>query len=176
MAPIFLVLSCNNSARVASESRDSTSSMTQKNLEANNVISNAFETGDVSKIDNAVASDFVDHSDRGDIRGTDSLKAMVTMIHNNMKDMKMETIKDMADGDYVFSWMRFSGNSNGSMGMPAGPYDMQAVEVSKFKDGKATEHWEFMDIRDVTKMMKQMQNMGNRQTMPPMDTTKMKKK
>ena len=65
--------------------------------------------------------------------------------------------------------MRFTGTSDGSMGMPKGPYDMKAVEVEKFKDGKAIEHWEFMDPAE---MMKNdgpsAENMDNKM----MDTTK----
>jgi hypothetical protein len=52
-----------------------------------------------------------------------------------------------------------------SMGMPAGTnVDMSPIEVSKFKDGKATEHWTFMQPAE---MMKMMPAMGNK-----MDTTK----
>jgi hypothetical protein len=37
----------------------------------------------------------------------------------------------------------------------AGPYDMNGIEVVRFKDGKAVEHWAFMDARDMMKMMPQ---------------------
>ena len=40
------------------------------------------------------------------------------------------------------------------MGVPPGSkYDMNAMEVSKFKDGKAVEHWTFMQPREMMKMM-----------------------
>ena len=77
----------------------------------------------------------------------------------------LEIIKELADDEYVFSWMRFTGSSDGSMGMPAGPYDMKSIEVVRFKDGKAVEHWGFMEPREMMKMMQQM---------PAMDTTKKK--
>ena len=75
------------------------------------------------------------------------------MWHGASKDAKAEIIKELADDDYVFSWMRFTGSSDGSMGMPAGPYDMTSIEVVKFKDGKAVEHWGFMEPREMMKMM-----------------------
>ena len=75
------------------------------------------------------------------------------MTHKEFPDMKMEVIKEMADDDYVFSWMRYTGTSDGSMGMPKGPYDMTAIEVVKFKDGLAIEHWGFMEPREMMKMM-----------------------
>jgi predicted SnoaL-like aldol condensation-catalyzing enzyme len=93
----------------------------------------------------------------------DSLKAMIRMVKSTNEDMKMEIIKELADDDYVFSWMRFTGTSSGAM-MPAGPYDMKAIQAVRFRDGKAVEHWEFMEMRDMMKMMQQM----------PMDTTKKK--
>lgn len=76
----------------------------------------------------------------------------------------MELIKELADDEYVFSLMRFTGTSDGAM-MPAGPYDMQALQVVRFKDGKAVEHWEYMEPREMMKMMPPQ---------PAMDTTQKK--
>jgi predicted ester cyclase len=89
----------------------------------------------------------------GDI-GRDSLKIMIIANHAVMKDTKMEVIKQVADEEYVFSRMRISGTSDGSLpGMAKGPYNMTAVEVIRFENGKAIEHWEYMDPLDVMKMM-----------------------
>ncbi len=145
-------------------------SITQKNLDASHVVSNAFGTGDVSGIDSAVSSDFVDHTDRGDMN-RDSLKSMIKMVHATNKDMKMETIKELADSEYVFSLMHFTGTGDGTM-MPAGPYDMHAIEVVKFKDGKAVEHWEYMEAGEMMKMMEKMH--GTNQKMNKPDSSKKK--
>ena len=41
--------------------------------------------------------------------------------------------------------MRWTGTTTVAMdGMPAGPVDMNGVEVVRFKGGKAVEHWAFM--------------------------------
>jgi predicted SnoaL-like aldol condensation-catalyzing enzyme len=159
---LCICISCNNEKTEAKGS-----AAAQKNLDVSHIVNKAFETGDVSAIDSAVASDFVGHSERGDMN-RDSLKAMITMMHATNKDMKMEMIKELADDDYVMSWMRFTGTSDGSMGMAKGPYDMQAMEVEKLKDGKIVEHWEFMTMQEMMKMMQQpgMDKM--------MDTTKKK--
>jgi predicted SnoaL-like aldol condensation-catalyzing enzyme len=167
---LFICASCNTDTTTTSDNNDN--AQEQKNLAASDVISKAFQTGDVAGIDSVVSDDFIDHTDRGDMKGRDSLKAMVKFIHSNFKDMKSEKIRDVADGDYVYSWMRYTGTSDGSMGMPKGPYDMSAIELAKFKDGKAVEHWSFMDMQDMMKMMPQQPNMNN---MNNMDTTKMKK-
>ncbi|MFC0774852.1 ester cyclase [Terrimonas alba] len=157
-------MSCNNKAGDDKMGAGKMSDQAEKNIAASHVVSDAFQTGDISKIDSVVASDFVDHTERGDM-GRDSLKAMIKVMHATNKDMKMEIIKDLADDEYVFSWMRFTGTSDGSMGMPAGPYDMRSIEVVRFKDGKAVEHWGFMEPREMMKWMQQM---------PAMDTMKKK--
>lgn len=138
---------------MSSDKKDNTSNpMTEKNLAAAHAVDNAFATGNTGALDSVIADNFVDHTDRGDKMGRDSLKAMIMWMRSDSKDMKMETIKELADNDYVMSYNRYSGTSSGGMGKP-GHYDMQAVEVVKFKDGKAVEHWGFMSMTDVMKMM-----------------------
>ncbi|MBD0331099.1 MAG: ester cyclase [Chitinophagaceae bacterium] len=149
-------MSCNNNG-----TSNTDDSQAQKNIKASDVVAKAFETGDVSGIDSVVAEDFVDHTDQGDKKGRDSLKAMVNFVHSNFKDMKMEKVHELADGDYVYTRMRYTGTSDGTMGMPKGPYDMHAIEVTKFRNGKAVEHWAFMDMQSMAKMMTQQPNMNN---------------
>ncbi len=132
----------------------------QKNLQASHAITDAFKTGNVAAVDSFVADDYVDHTDQGDKRGKDSLKAMITFVHNNFTDMKMETLRELADDEYVFEWVRYSGNSNGAAGMPVGPYDWHGMEIIKFRDGKAIEHWAYVDPQEMMKWMGQMQQ-GN---------------
>ncbi|HET6994965.1 MAG TPA: ester cyclase [Chitinophagaceae bacterium] len=159
----FVLVSCGND-KTASEGSSSSSekkdnSMVEKNLAATRTVTKAFETGDVSMIDSVVASDFVDHTERGD-KNRDSLKAMIVASYADSKDSKTEVLKELADNDYVFSWLRFTGTTSGKMGMPAGPYDMNAIELVKFKNGMAVEHWSFMQPKDMMKMMAQMGQMG----------------
>ena len=77
---------------------------------------NAFQTGDASGLDSVIADDFIDHTDRGDKKGKDSLKAMVKFVHDNFKDMKTEKVRDVADGDYVYSWVNYSGTTRWQYG------------------------------------------------------------
>lgn len=147
-ATICFLTACNEKAATTEGMSDAA----RKNLDAFRAVDTAFQTGDLSRIDSVVASDFVDHTPKGDM-GRDSLKAMITMM-KNAGTMKSETKKVFADDDYVMAWMRWTGTSDGSLpDMPAGPYDMSGVEVVRFKDGKAVEHWAFMDARDLMKMM-----------------------
>ncbi|MEP7277970.1 MAG: nuclear transport factor 2 family protein [Bacteroidota bacterium] len=154
---LFMV-SCNSDSKPAVTDNPAgvgaVSSLAQKNLEAVHVVTKAFETGDVSGIDSVVASDFVDHTDKGE-GNRDSLKAMIKAAYATNKNMKMEIVKEVADDNYAFSLMRYSGTGDG-VSMPAGPYDMHMIEVVKFSNGKAVEHWAYMEMGEVTKMMQKM--------------------
>jgi predicted SnoaL-like aldol condensation-catalyzing enzyme len=165
-AVLCFLISCNNEKTETKES-----SAAQKNLDATHVVMKAFETGDISMIDSVISSDFVDHTDMGD-KNRDSLKAMITTMHSKMPDMKFEPIKELADDDYAMSWSRYTGTSDGSMGIPKGPMKMTAIDVVKFKDGKATEHWEFRDMQEMMKMMGSQPGMQNMMMDHKMDTTK----
>lgn len=147
--------SCKNEKSTETTETKEQSSLAKKNLDATHVVTRAFETGETNMIDSVVASDFVDHTDRGD-HNRDSLKAMITAWKADSKDAKTEIIKELADDEYVFSWLRFTGTSGGTIpGMPAGPYNMTSIEVVRFKDGKAVEHWGFMEPREMMKFMSQ---------------------
>ncbi|MEO8412004.1 MAG: ester cyclase [Ginsengibacter sp.] len=161
---VLLCISCNNNplSMTGDTGKDST---VQKNLEAFDAVIQTFQTGDASKIDNVVAADFVDHTESGD-KGRDSLKAEIVMMHDKFPNMKTEVINETAGDDYVYGWMRYSGTSDGGMGMPKGPFNMTGIELVKFKDGKATEHWYFMQPQDMMNMM------GPQPGMEPKDSTK----
>lgn len=148
---ICICTSCDSNKPVTADNGNQ--EMEQKNLAAFETVGKAFETGDVSGIDSTVADDFIDHTDKGDVKGKDSLKSMITHMHTSFPDMKTTTKNTAASGDYVYGWMSYSGTSDGSMGMPKGPYDMTAIELVKFNNGKATEHWSFMQPADMMKMM-----------------------
>ncbi len=130
------------------------SSTANKNLAAYYVVENAFKTGDTHEIDRVVASDFVDHTERGGMN-RDSLKAMITWMHNAYPDMKSEKIRDLADDEYVMALRHYAGTSSGEPGMPpkGEKYTMKSIEVVRFKEGKAVEHWAFIEMADMLKMM-----------------------
>jgi len=158
---LFFAMACNNASSDISESKKSNPAA-EKNLASQRIVTDAFQSGDASKIDSAVASDFVGHSEHGDM-GRDSLKAMISVMKKQYPDLKMDVLKEVGDDEYVFTLIRMSGTSNGQMGMPAGPYDFHSLEVSKFKDGKAVEHWSYMQPKEMMAMMA-----------PHTDTTKKK--
>lgn len=120
----------------------------KKNLEVNQAITKAYEDGDFSKMKDYIAADAIDHGgETGDVKGLDSIVAQMKRYHEMMPDMKGETVREMADDEYVMTWAKMTGTMNGK------PITMTSVDVSKFKDGKAVEHWVYMDPRDMAQMM-----------------------
>ena len=162
---ICFITACNNSGEksatadttaASSSTSSSTTSTGDKNIATIHAINDAIVSGEVGKFDQYIAADGVDHSDHGDVKGLDSIKANLKRFHDEYKDMKLEALQDASNGDYVFSLTRFTGtNTVPSMGAPAGTkFDMTAVEVAKFNsDGKVTDHWEYVSMADAMKMM-----------------------
>lgn len=135
------------------------SAKAKKNLEVNTAIMKAYEAGDFTKMGDYIAADAVDHGgEKGDVKGLENIIAEMKRYREMMKDTKMEMVKEMADDEYVMTWAKFSGTLTvDGMGMKAGDKtSMTSIDVSKFKDGKAVEHWIFMDGTEVSKMMQAM--------------------
>ncbi len=164
---LCFAISCNNDKKGGGMSDKA-----KKNLDGNAAINKAVESGDLSKLGDYIADDAVDHSDQGDVKGLAAIKEELAKYSQQAENMKAETIKEFADDDNVIAWYNYSGTMKiDQMGMKKGDsYKMMGVEVSKWKDGKATEHWTFMLPADMAKMM------GGGQNSNPMmgDTTKPK--
>jgi predicted SnoaL-like aldol condensation-catalyzing enzyme len=152
-AGFCLLVSCNSK-----NSGGGMSDAAKKNLEADHAITTMFESGDFSKLGDYIDSNGVDHASmKGDVKGLESIRAEMQEMGKMTSNMKSEVVKELADDDYVMSWKKESGKMNADgMGMKAGDsYSWDIIEVSKFKGGKATEHWSFMSVNDVMKMMPQ---------------------
>jgi predicted ester cyclase len=143
------LIACNSDAGGMSDTA-------KKNKEVNDAITKAYESGDFSKMGDYIAVDAVDHGgSTGEIKGLDNIVADMKKYHEQMPDMKMETMRTMADDEYVMTWGKMSGTvKTDGMGMKAGQkMEMTSVDVAKFKDGKAVEHWIYMDPNEMMKMM-----------------------
>ncbi|MBD0851842.1 nuclear transport factor 2 family protein [Maribacter arenosus] len=114
-------------------------SVQQINGEADTVLMDVFKSGDVDKLDKIVADDFVNHSREGQV-GLDSLKLSIKGFHLNMKNLKMEVITKMANDDYVSNWVRFTGGNPTVL--------IEGIEVTRYYDGLAKEHWFFPGLQD----------------------------
>jgi predicted SnoaL-like aldol condensation-catalyzing enzyme len=142
------LIACNNSANSGNDNNISTSRDIFKGIEA----------GDTTKL-SSIAADAVDHAGPyGDVTGADSIKGMLAQIHNHIKDLKIEILNDATSGDYVYVWNKWTGTAlDSSMGFsPNQPFNTSGVDIIKFRDGKAVEHWGFVDQKDVIAMRAQM--------------------
>ena len=146
------------------------SAAAKKNLDAMHGVQKCFDTKDFSKLGDYIAEDAVDHAGpNGDIKGLTNLKAEFEKMAAWSEGDKTEIIKELADDDYVMSWCRYTGTAKtADMGKkPGDKVDMTALEVAKFKDGKAVEHWTMMEPKECMKMMASMPPMPS-----AMDSTK----
>jgi hypothetical protein len=149
--------STDTTAASSSASNTTSSSTGDKNIATVHAINDAISSGDVGKLDQYIATDGIDHSgDHGVVKGLDSIKAELANMHDTYKGLKLESVQDAANNEYVFSLTKFTGtNTVASMGAPAGThFDMTSVNVAKFgSDGKVTDHWIYMSMDDAMKMM-----------------------
>ena len=157
-----VILSCFITCTNNSAHEDGASEKAKKNLENTKAVIGLFEKNDFSKAGDYIAADAVDHSGpMGEIKGLDSLKAMFAKMTTTMSNVKNEIVKGISDDDYSMVWVRQTWTQKTDdpmMGMKAGQNgDMQTVEVCKHgADGKITDHWGFMSMADMMKMMPQM--------------------
>lgn len=139
-AGTFLLFSCSGGGGLSAKAK--------KNKEVNAAIMKAYESGDFSKMGDYLAADAVDHGgETGDVKGLENIVAEMKKYRAMMPDMKSTIIHEMADDEYVTTWASFTGTMNGKK------TTMTSVDISKFKDGKAVEHWVFMDPKELAAMM-----------------------
>jgi len=132
------------------------SSTAQKNLTSARAVVKMFEAGDYSKAGDYIATDAVDHAGmQGDIKGLDGIKANFNQMSTMMGNFKNEVVRELADDEYVFQWLKETSTAKtDAMGMKAGQtMTMNAIEVSRFSNGKIIEHWSFVNWNDAMKMM-----------------------
>ncbi len=151
IALLFTAISCNE----APKSESSTTAPSHKDHVM--MVYAGIESGDMSKMDEICAADIVDHMDRGDVKGVDSIKKVLGDIHNHFSNLKFEAIAEAtsASGDYNFTLVRMTGTTkDAGMGMPANTaVDRTNVDVVKWVNGKAVEHWGFASEQEMMKMM-----------------------
>ena len=158
------IISCNNSGTSATTaSENSTDSNAAKYKQINREILNGIETGDSSKF-SGIADDAVDHmGPTGQaVKGGDNIRKMLLGMHSHVKDLKFDIKDEAVNGDNLYTWATMTGTTlDSSMGVPSNTkINWTSVDVLKFKDGKAYEHWGYVDPKDMMP--------------PPMDNKMMK--
>jgi predicted SnoaL-like aldol condensation-catalyzing enzyme len=148
MACISFLVSCSNKNESGSPTRT-------ENLALVKNIREAIDSNQWNKLDQYIASDAIDHDgDQGYIRGRDSIKMMLQMWHT-MADEKIRVIRELADDDYVMTWVDSKGKylTAGQGHKPGDSFAAELMDISKIANGKVVEHWMMMTPADVMKMM-----------------------
>jgi ketosteroid isomerase-like protein len=133
-------------------------STNERNRHNFNSVYRAIETGDMSNVDSFIAEDIVEHNPPVgmEMRGRDSIKRMLADMRNHFTNLKFENIATATDGDYAFALVRMTGTpTDGAMGFPPNvPVNYLSIDVVKTNSqGQATDHWVYLDPRDMMKMM-----------------------
>ncbi len=115
--------------------------------------------GKTDGLEEVVAEDFVTHNPIPGVTSTgiQALKDMITMSSTTFTQSKVEDMTMTAEGDRVVAHYKWKAVNSGPMGegMPASnkPIDVYSVDILRFANGKAVEHWGYMEEM---KMMEQL--------------------
>jgi predicted SnoaL-like aldol condensation-catalyzing enzyme len=180
MKPFFLsafiaiiVLSCNETADSnntnGKDSTDADNSTALYNV--SDQIYKGMETGDSALLRQYVSDDAVDHAanmDGSDMKGA-AVISMLSSVKKHVPNINVEVLKQASNEDHVFALVHMTGTVETPFwGMPAGhKMDSKSVDIIRIKDGKAVDHWGFLDQAEVMKMMQ-----GGNTNKPATDTTK----
>lgn len=110
----------------------------------------AFSQGNIDVINEIMADDFVEHEELppGIPPGREGPRTLLTIFRSAFPDFRASVEEMLEDGDKVITRVRFSGTHQGEfMGIPAtgNTFDMPAIDIVEFRDGKAVAHWGVMD-------------------------------
>ena len=123
-------------------------------------ITKLVDAGKVDELGTYIAENAVDHQldpTMTSKTGLAGIKEMLEKYHKAIPDMNT-TIHSMAiSGDTLFGYYSSTGTTaEPFMGMPANQkITMNAVDIIRFEGDKIVEHWGFMDMADIMKMMPQ---------------------
>ena len=145
---LFIVLavlfySCQQQTNMNNESA--------KNEAAMMKIWDAFNTGNTDSLGNYIADDAVDHAmdtAMAKSKGPEGLKEMIDAYRTAFPDLHIKSDVIASKGDTVLGYYTFTGTNSGPfMGMPATnkSVNVNGVDIVRFQDGKAVEHWEVTD-------------------------------
>lgn len=159
----FAVPGCQQEAADDTAGNDTTAASTTADNAANEdaarrFVDEVFNKGNMDFIDSAVTQDFVEQTPSpGQEQGIPGLRKWITEFRTAFPDLNMTVDHVVSEGDMVAMHVRMVGTNTGAMmGMPATnkKLDVRGVDLLRFVDGKASEHWGYYEE------MKMMQQLG----------------
>jgi predicted SnoaL-like aldol condensation-catalyzing enzyme len=134
--------------------------MDKEHMDAYVQVNKLIDAGDTEGLDAYMSPNIIDHqTDASGMykKGLEGVKEMISDIHKSMPDMKT-TINTMAvSGDTLFGFITSTGTTaEPFMGISANQMQtINMVDIVRFEGNKIAEHWGFIDVADVIKMMPQ---------------------
>ena len=95
-----------------------------------------FATGDVAKVDQLVADDYIDHQgiSGNPIRGREGFRTVVESARR-FSSPRVTVEEMLAEGDLVAARLRWRWTE------PATAQGRETIDIMRFEDGVAAEHW-----------------------------------
>ena len=124
--------------------------MSEQNKAAARKVFEAFNTGDVDSLDEAVAPDSVDHDPYNPhaSEGVEGLKKTIAMYRDAFPDLRITIEDQIAEGDKVVTRWTGTGTHQGEvLGIPASgkTSTITGIGIDRFEDGKIVEAWNNWD-------------------------------
>ena len=154
----------------ANEAMMKADSVKNANIESYRKVIDMMNTGKMDDMGKYIDDKMVDHQMMpGQKPGLAGLKEMMMGMHTAIPDMKFTINQITADSNTIWALSTMTGTNTGSMmGMPptGKAINVQAVDIIRLSNGKAVEHWGFMEEK---KMMEQMGMMPHEGPPPAAD-------
>ncbi|KAK6431905.1 hypothetical protein LTR95_011930 [Oleoguttula sp. CCFEE 5521] len=103
------------------------------------------QNGNFDLIDQLTHKDFVDHTAaQGQSPNIDGVHFIMRYIHSNIKDLKIEIVHCLSDGNVVATTKSLRGTQVGDLlGKPAtnGPIEFRIMDFMTVVDGQFKDHW-----------------------------------
>jgi steroid delta-isomerase-like uncharacterized protein len=112
------------------------------------LIENVWNKGNLSVVDDVVASDYVGHQARSDTRGPDGFKQYFAMLRGAFPDIHFTIEDQIAEGDRVTTrWTARATHQGTFQGIPPTGNSgvVTGITINRFSNGKAVEGWTNLD-------------------------------
>lgn len=101
--------------------------------------------GQLERIDDYVAEDFVDHSALPGFESTrEGVRQLFAALRNAFPDLRVTVHDQVADDERVVSRKSFTGTHRGEfMGLPptGNAVEFEVIDILRIVDGRITDHW-----------------------------------
>src|SRR5688572_14454149 len=108
---LTLVFACNDKTADTDATATGNSDKQKEMMESNRAVQRAIETGDSVTLRKYITAESIDHGggpNGEDIKGDDIVR-MLSSIHNDIDNLKFETLQEAANEDHVFALVRLTG-------------------------------------------------------------------